>query len=230
MVVWLAEYPRCGVTFLRMVLAACYGQQTYSVYAETRPEGMEHKRWPMDHRGEGVSFVKTHFPMNWEAVEGPSGHPHEKYLANGDKAILLLRDPRDALLSHARLVSRTLDGQVTVRDALARMIEQDGYRQVFDYWTDRGAVVVRFDDLVRAPVAIVGNALTALGFDVGEAVSPAPTFEQLHATDSDFFRHGTSRWTQDFPLDLLEKWFARSGHILVKCGFDIFPSVNVGSE
>src|SRR5262245_9850273 len=98
MIVWLASYPRSGNTFLRIVLHRVYGPPTYSIYdgddpvaQRVGPELVGYRPKPL-RRSELVAsdelfFVKT----------------HKRRKADDSPAIYLVRDGRDAVVSHAHL-------------------------------------------------------------------------------------------------------------------------------
>jgi hypothetical protein len=98
-IVWIASFPRSGNTFLRIVLNRLYGVRTSVVYDfdgvadrlgaplvgfEERPGTFAAMRESPE-----VHLVKTH-------------RPHDELILDGDKAICLVRDGRDCLVSWAR--------------------------------------------------------------------------------------------------------------------------------
>src|SRR6187401_788141 len=98
MIVWIASYPRSGNTFLRAVLHALYRVPTYSIYDDddpvaqrVGPELVGYRRKPNDRAlmadSSEVYLVKT----------------HKRRKIDGYRAIYLVRDGRDAVVSHARL-------------------------------------------------------------------------------------------------------------------------------
>jgi hypothetical protein len=97
-IVWLASYPRSGNTFLRVVLHNVYGVPTYSVYEDDDPVAQRvgpalvgYRPRPADRTlmtdSTDPYFVKT----------------HKRRKADGHPAICLVRDGRDAVVSHACL-------------------------------------------------------------------------------------------------------------------------------
>jgi len=97
MIIWLASYPRSGNTLVRLVLAQVYGYNTYSLYndPDLRDMGMADILHQKDFLREGIVeyenaekpyFVKTHLL------------PHAD---DTNKAIYIVRDGRDTLVSHA---------------------------------------------------------------------------------------------------------------------------------
>ncbi|GLY96154.1 hypothetical protein Acsp02_34090 [Actinoplanes sp. NBRC 103695] len=102
MIVWVASFPRSGNTFLRIVLHRLYGVRTSTVYdvdgvAERlgkdligftdRPGSLSEMR-----ATDELHFVKTH-------------RQHDADVDEDDRAICLVRDGRDALVSWARQAS-----------------------------------------------------------------------------------------------------------------------------
>lgn len=97
MIIWVAPYPRSGNTFFRMLLYYKCGIKTYSIYNDQLFErigasesvGHELLPAPLDQlkQDEKLYFVKTH---NLPQDDNP--------------AIYLVRDGRDALISHANYI------------------------------------------------------------------------------------------------------------------------------
>jgi hypothetical protein len=112
-IVWLASYPRSGNTFFRVLLKHLYGQPTYSGFAsgditsrigrgdltgheelpprvvEAIARGGKDLRVALEEldRAPELYFIKTH-RLSWADVD------------HGQRAVYLVRDPRDALSSH----------------------------------------------------------------------------------------------------------------------------------
>src|SRR5262249_16232902 len=98
MIVWLASYPRSGNTFLRVALHALYGVPTYSVYDDDDPVAQ---------RAGPALLASPPSPAPPPAMrDSPGTHfvkTHKRRKPDGCPAIYLVRDGRDAVVSHARL-------------------------------------------------------------------------------------------------------------------------------
>lgn len=97
MIVKLASDPRSGNTFLRVVLHHLYGVPTDSVYDDDDPVA----------QGVGPALV-GYLPKPGRARMRDSGDvyyvkTHKRRKADGQPAICLVRDGRDAVVSQSRL-------------------------------------------------------------------------------------------------------------------------------
>jgi hypothetical protein len=121
MIVWLASFPRSGNTFLRILLHRLYGVTSSVVYDvdgvarrvgealvgyEDRPGSYEAMR-----RSATLHFIKTH-------------RQRDHRVDDADRAICLVRDGRDALVSCARQRSEADGSQY--RTMLQDLIEAPG--------------------------------------------------------------------------------------------------------
>ena len=132
MIVWLSSFPRSGNTFFRIALHRLYRVPTYVVYdvdgvaeqigtdlmdARARPGTFEAMRASPE-----VYFVKTHRRRDDPVID------------DQDRAICLVRDGRDCVVSWARLWTAGAAGEeTTTRIALRRKQGR----------SSRGAVAVR---------------------------------------------------------------------------------------
>lgn len=214
MIVWLASYPRSGNTFFRIALHRLYRVPTYTVYdvdgvadrigtdlmdARDRPAGFAQMR-----ASDEIHFVKTHRQRNDPAI------------APEDRAICLVRDGRDAVVSWARLNTADL---TDAPDYDARFHEEarttitrrtggtGGWGQNVLSWhasTGPAPVWVRFEDLIADPRTTVETAVAA----AAPGLKPAPdthlpAFTELHTRAPAFFRSGTTGTHQtELPPDL----------------------------
>jgi hypothetical protein len=144
------------------------------------------------------------------------------------RSILMIRDPRDVVVSQVHYVLKRTDHGLhtrfaqerSVRDKLRLAIVGDPAHRVpsigdrlgyFAGWLDSGSLVVRFEDLVgpqgggeRARQrACVTAIVTHLGLETsGPAVDSM--CEHLFSSDSPTFRRGRiGQWTEYFDEDLL---------------------------
>ena len=218
MIVWIASFPRSGNTFLRIVLNRLYGVRTSVVYDfdgvadrlgpslvgfEERPGTFAAMRESPD-----LQLVKTHRPCD-ELVE------------DGDKAICLVRDGRDCLVSWAR--QRTEDGARCFADELRDLIFLPAGRGAGQWgrnvlsWlqpAQPGRIVLAYQELISAPAAAAQRVTDALELGLAPATAAAvPTFAELHGVDDRFFRRGfTGTHGDELPDDLHQAFWAQPGN------------------
>ena len=220
MIVWLASYPRSGNTFLRAVLHALYGIPTYSVYDDDDPVAQRvgpklvgYRRKPSDRASMAASselyFVKT----------------HKRCKGDGYPVIYLVRDGRDAVVSHARLRASLAIGpgapsfEALLRAAITRPYV-DGQPSSGTWggnvlsWlscTAAPVVLLKYEWLVVDPAEAVKRAVSSLVPDLapnGDAV--VPSFEALHEIDRTFFRRGVKgSYRDEMPDELHDLFWAQ---------------------
>lgn len=235
MIAWLASYPRSGNTFLRIILHRTFGLPTFSVYSSARDAerlagdaarllnlvGQTGVECDIDalRADAGLHFVKTH--------ELPDPN-------NSSPAIVLVRDGRDAVVSYAYFALKTEQGiERPGRELLESTLEQiiagetfGGWSRNVNAWIDRAGrgSVIRFEDLIEDPVAIVAAALRRLGFDCRAGVDAAPSFQELHSAVPWFFRRGKPRtWRREMPRRLQQLFADRHGAALLRLGYQEVP-------
>jgi hypothetical protein len=220
LIVWLASYPRSGNTYLRVVLHALYGVPTYSVYDDDDPVaqrvgvglvGYEPK--PEDRarmaESDEVHFVKT----------------HKRRKADGHPAIYLVRDGRDAVVSHARL--RASIDDPSGRRSFESFLHVEITRPFIESQPSSGpwggnvlswlrnaaapVVLLRYEDLIadaaKAAAEVVSSLMLRLLPVAGAVV---PRFGDLHGIDPTFFRRGVVGSHRDeMPPDLHDLFWAR---------------------
>ena len=87
--VWLASYPKSGNTFVRFMLyAAIFSPPKKSLEVASKIPDI-HRPIPSDQPESGELFVKTHFELS----------PNHPNLSNTLRAIHIIRNPRDVMLS-----------------------------------------------------------------------------------------------------------------------------------
>lgn len=234
MIIWLASYPRSGNTFFRILLKELYGQKTYSIHDDPLLVDLEiadvvgHENLPpdwksMDDDDEPV-FIKTH------------------RLPEDDRpAIYIVRDGRDALVSHAKFVlsfkrKKTLmksaagllgfnEFEKALYDLIEKKPQYGGWSAHARAWVnDRGrakTAVVRYEDLVVNPKSAVESGLTGVDLDIGavEGGQP-PDFESLRQRNPEFFRKGkVGAWRDEFPQNALKAFMKHHGATLKQFGY-----------
>jgi hypothetical protein len=213
MIVWLASYPRSGNTFLRIALNRLNGVQTSTVYDTdgvagrlgSELIGAEHRPADCDvlRASAAPHFIKTH-------------RQRDERIHAQDRAICLVRDGRDALVSYARLQGEQ-DG--AFEHHLRAAIEATGPRGTGGWganvlsWLQAPSAnhaVLRYEDLIRQPAIAVQITLEQLSLHLSTTSDPVPTFAELVQVDPKFFRKGVSGvWQTEMPPDLLDLFWSR---------------------
>lgn len=184
--VWLASYPRSGVTFFRHVFERMYGVPTWTLYRrEDEITGLfaRERFWPEQSDGTlPLYVVKTHLV---DTATTPA------------RAIHIVRDGRDVAVSMAHYARAMLGFTGTIEELMGMVCEGDtkiGHWGVHTLvWAGRTVPTahVVFDNLIRDPVETVRAAVEALGLDL----TPKDTFRvedfaDLHKRRPTFFRSG----------------------------------------
>jgi hypothetical protein len=228
MIVWLASYPRSGNTLVRLLLHHCFGVDgTYSVHPDVNLDNPSDVAWAgvVGHLElpagglaalrftDGYHFVKTHDPRL-----ATSAHP----------AIYIVRDGRDALVSHAHyIIERRGKGSDSGFDAMVQGLvwqkrKGGGWSNHVKAWTQRAApvAVLRYEDLLQLPIVRMTAVLDALGIQLRSSGEQMPTFEELHARWPNFFRKGTiGQWRVEMPKRIRRSFWKRHKDAMVMMGY-----------
>lgn len=225
---WLASFPRSGNTFFRNVLYYVYGIESSTFHKETA--------YPVDENYEQYFAVKTHLL------------PDELEPADPDiPAVYLVRDGRDAMVSiahHRRdIVVPGSDLYENMREAIlaAEGSFFGGWSTNANEWIKRASLVIRFEDLVKDPIAEVERLREFI--DLPEAQpDKLPDFKALKSgkpkyggefrmqnTDHQvedfaqkFFRKGRSGgWKEEMPEELQDLFWRHHGHAMERLGYEL---------
>ncbi|MGX6607932.1 sulfotransferase domain-containing protein [Micromonosporaceae bacterium Da 78-11] len=215
MIVWVASFPRSGNTFLRIVLHRLYGVRTSTVYdidgvAERlgkeligftdRPGSLAEMR-----AADEPHFVKTHRQRDADVHED-------------DRAICLVRDGRDALVSWARQASEedpsTYEDELRSRILRVSMVGTGSWGSNVLSWLRPPAphrVVLRYEDLIRDPQATVTPIIATVAPTLGPRPDAAiPSLDELRGHDDLFFRRGrTGSHRDELPTELHQLYWSR---------------------
>jgi hypothetical protein len=196
-VVWLASFPRSGVTFLRHVIEQVYDLKTWTIYGnEAATTDTDGRAWPRDADPHSVQFVKAH-PPSYAATQQPALH--------------LVRDGRDVVVSYAhylRLIGDKRPFAELLRHAVAGSDVCDHWGLHTMAWAARDVPRILFDDLIAAPVDTVCHAVGQL--DVGlepNTSASIKTFNELHEARPEFYRSGRAGGWRDVMSDGLHQEF-----------------------
>jgi len=213
-IVWVCSFPRSGNTFLRIVLNRLYGVRTCVVYdvdggaqrlgsdlvgfAE-RPASIQAMREASE-----AHFVKTH-------------RQRDSQIDAGDKAICLVRDGRDCLVSWARMAAEAagrrfeteLRAMITRRDTAGT---GSWGRNVLSWLRPPAPhrLVLRCeptDAVQRIVVALVPQLRPLTDARI-------PSFGELRQTDHRFFRRGrTDTYRDELPEELHQLFWSQPDNL-----------------
>lgn len=207
MIVWVASYPRSGNTLFRIVLDRMGLGPTYSIYNDPALKELKidkevgHEDLPVGGLDSLVGdssyhFVKTH------GLPGADSFP----------TIYIVRDGRDAIVSHAHYLKNIDKKDLSITQIIALLTTGD--IGGFGLWSDHirkwrrkpgDFVIVRYEDLARNPVQEVAKALRQLKMPdnmINEKVI-IPSFSELNDMNSQFFRAGKSGgWSEEMTASL----------------------------
>lgn len=223
--IWLASYPRSGLTFLRHCLERAYGVPTLSRYPEPAAaetgEGIARNRepYPLDD-GTDLSplFCKTHWPSD---------------AASPGQAVLLLRDGRDCIVSHAHYMVWTgceagfdyiVDALIDGRAAQSGQIWN--WSHMTTAWLGRpGTVSIKFEDLIADPIGTVDGIARGVGIPIRGGWAPE-SFEAMKSRNPNFYRAGRSgQWRDAFSDEQVNRFDERHGGAMIAAGYGETASV-----
>lgn len=236
MIVWLASYPRSGNTFFRILLNNVYGVKTFSVHDDPLLEQIGvadivgHEKLPDDINALRESS-ETHFVKTHRLPEPGDVSP----------AVYIIRDGRDALVSHAKYVLSFQKKKTVLKSVAAALgyddfprtlrkliVEEPRYggwgghaRKWLDQRGEAPAAVARYEDLLEAPQREVERSLTEVGVRL-EALTDGkvPDFAALQARSPEFFRKGkTGSWREEMPPELQELFLIEHGDVMRRFGY-----------
>ncbi|HYI45598.1 MAG TPA: sulfotransferase domain-containing protein [Actinomycetota bacterium] len=232
-IAWLASYPRSGSTLFRMILRKRHGLMTHSVYDDPDLTQMGAAS-TVGHAGRApieklMSSSRSHLVKTHRLPE------------DALPAVYIVRDGRDVCVSfaHYRVAAPNLTPEKranrtppSFEECLRQVIVGDPvygrWSHHVDGWMDpaRGGSVqlVRYEDLVSSPEAVVTEALKAVGMRRSRIGSlrrrPLPSFEDLNRMWPDFFRRGREHsWRDEMPSELHELFWEYHGATMGRLGY-----------
>lgn len=167
MKIWLASFPRSGNTFMRNLLLNCYGIKSDEWHKETA--------YGVQPDYANYDVVKTHL-LPVELIPDDPNIP----------AVYIVRDGRDAMVSIAHhkkdLVQIGTDFTDNLREAIiaAEGSYFGGWSGNVKAWMDRAQVIIRYEDLLKDPIACCERLRPFLDMPQPD-MSKFPTFENLKA-------------------------------------------------
>lgn len=219
MIVWLASYPRSGNTLLRLILHHVFNLRSCSVYNDLTVIGAHRETAAIvghDMLGDSCSLAQlgcdkdTHFVKTHE-------HPED-----GNAAIYMIRDGRDAVTSYAHYQREFVGSDLTVSDVIVGRTGFGSWSEHVSTWspaTRSNTLLIRFESLLYE---LEKHTLRLSKFLRLEPVSnKLPSFSELHALNPAFFRAGsTGGWRDLFTADETELFWQTHGNVMSQYGYD----------
>jgi len=193
MVIWLASYPRSGNTFMRVLLKACFGLNSYSQYNDTSDIGVDSE------------FAKTvghqKYEGNWKEFYAEAKKSNERILIkthdkpiDAGKTIYLVRDPRSVVVSfHNYLQSFSTLELKRVHTIMGATAFGAWGQHIMEWRPDKryDTLIVHFEELVQNPLHIAQKVGDFLGIEMhGNSI---PSFADLQKLNPAFFRSGSNK-------------------------------------
>ena len=233
MILWLASYPRSGNTFFRAVLKHVYDIPSIGIY-ELDQELNQMEMATQQRIKEVVDYRPAQTISLAEMIASAQVHVAKTHELPRDvhPAVYLVRDGRDALVSHAHYVLQydwkllPEERQSRFYEALRMLVETvpfGGWSGNVLAWLARSAptAVLRFEDLFQSPLESVERALAQVNwYPPRRHADHVPTFEELHDADPQFFRKGrVGAWREEMPDDVHDLFWERHGEAMERMGY-----------
>jgi hypothetical protein len=229
-IVWVASYPRSASKLTMLTLDRAFGfKRALSSQPDRtrdrfgiRPDA---ELLPTLAELDEPIFLKTH-ALPEQGDESP--------------VLYLIRDGRDAVVSHAHYVldrgKRTFKG-LDFPAALERIIRRGHavkarpgqvppgvtWSDHVRFWTSHPAptALVRFEELIQDPPAVISGALRSLPVDVPEPKGEVPSFEELRRQrDPVVYRRGkTGGWKEEMSPQLEALFWKLHGSQMEALGY-----------
>lgn len=217
--IWLASFPRSGNTFFRNVLYEVYGIESSTYHQDPDRD--------LDKNFATFQVVKTH--------ELPANLPLEY---QDQPAVYLVRDGRDSLVSIAHhrkdIVAPGTDFYNNLLEAILAQGGSffGGWSENVRAWTQKAAVVIRFEDLIEDPIREVEKLRAIIDLPQPD-LEKLPTFKQLKfgqpqygagkkakGNQTKHFRRGKAGgWRDELPPELEKLVWSIHGPTLLKWGY-----------
>lgn len=186
--VWLASFPRCGVTMVRLLLEHFYECVTLEVIgARDRGTALPGKGRPF------VASVRQYEPVAGSILFQKTHHTEA--IDDDTRALVIVRNPLDSLVSYAHYL-REVDGETFALEHLTRnLCTSTRWIDFYTHWnrvTGREHCgLIRYEDIVADPNLLLDEVDRMDIGAVRRANVGAPwTFQELHTLWPQMFRKG----------------------------------------
>ncbi len=216
MVIWLASFPRSGNTLFRMLLFHYAGIPTYSWHRDqdfvARGVG-----GMIGHRALPVPSERIEELKDTRAVYFTKIHQRYEDLPFRAPAVYIARDGRASMTSWSPYLKK-VHGRKNHK--LERGIRSRTWQKHVLSWIGK-APLVRYEEMLTDPRAVVIRTLGELGIDVPiSSGNTLPSFAELHRAYPEFFRIGTvDSWKKEMPPVTEDLFWQYNGKAMEALGY-----------
>lgn len=205
--IWFAAYPKSGSSWFRLILWNIISltdlnasEVDYRTLDEMPALGFSNllKSWEYKTL---PRFIKTHRPYN------------ATFFSKPERAILLIRDPRDTLVSYYHMAQKTKAPSGRFEGEFGEFIRHpkfglESWMKHFSSWRSKADVILTYEALRRDVVPELLNTFQNLNISVPptiiESAAERSGFEQMQKAEAKYGLSGSNRFDANFK-------FVRSG-------------------
>jgi hypothetical protein len=147
-------------------------------------------------------------------------------LLNDGPIIYIVRDGRDVMVSlaHYRKNNHPHESHLSLEHLMEASIEfTDGngtWGEHVNSALELGLVPIRYDEMIKNPIQIVGDASKLVGQIINPNGHPLPDFSHFHAINPKFYRRGkVESYKDEMPESIQKKFMDRHGETMKKLGY-----------
>ncbi len=216
MIIWLASYPRSGNTFLRVILNSVFDAHSYSIYddrndiasSDETSRAVGHKLLPRDFDLETARHSKEIYLIK----------THDKPPNDTDKAIYLIRDGRECMLSYTKYQNKYGKIHKELIDTINGNTHFGSWREHIKAWDPKNrdnTLLIKFEDLIDDPYSFI-DAIASFT-DIDPTGNNIPTFDELHKKNDKFFASGKKdTWKEHFSEEESNLFWLQNYHEMLQ--------------
>lgn len=193
MIIWLASYPRSGNTFMRVLLKACFGLNSYSQYNDTSDIGADSEFAKVVGHQQYEGSWNQFYTEATQSNERILVKTHDKPFDSG-KAIYLVRDPRSVVVSFHKYLQNFSTLKLKRTHTIMGATAFGAWGQHVTEWRpDKrdDTLIVHFEELVQNPIHIAQKVGEFLGIEMHD--NSVPSFADLQKLNPAFFHSGSNK-------------------------------------
>ncbi|MFW5891040.1 MAG: sulfotransferase domain-containing protein [bacterium] len=221
MIIWIASYPRSGNTFLRTILNHCFNIKTYSIYNDYKGVGGDENTTQIV----GHLFLDKDFDIekarNSEEIFYIKTHEKYNIEMENDKAIYLIRDGREVLISYKNYLRNFPQKDLDFTDIIAGNTFVGIWSDHINSWNpnDReNILLLKYEELVDNTNKCIKEISSFLNIE--PITFHVPDFEKLHNINPKFFRKGKKdSWKNILSYDEQKYFWFKSYEVMKKYGY-----------